>query len=513
MRTKLILLLFTLFHENFANENLIVTTKNGKVEGAFEESDSGKLVEIWRSIPYAKPPLDDLRFLPPQPIGNWDGVLDTKSLPNACYQMNDGSSYTNNERRLNVPMSEDCLYLTIVTPHPRPKNASVLFWIYGGGFNYGSTTLEMYQYGTFTSETDVIIVAPQYRLGAFGFLSSGNNEVIGNAGLHDQYLALEWVHDNIVIFGGNPSKITLIGQSAGSASVGYHLMSPMSKPLFSQAIMLSGVPTSFWALQEKRKTSLNTLNLANDVGCLNHKNNISIAIKCLRKVDVNKITKNSISYDSIIFAPTVDGQFIKETPHHFFIKSNKRIDKNILIGSTKDEGTLFLFMLLPDLFPLNKTRPKMTNLVFNSVVKELYKSFPVSLSQLINYEYTNWKEFNNEMSNVMALNNLFSDSWFTCDINKFTDYIVTNSKNKVYRYLFSHHFSKNELPEWAGAVHTDDLYFVFGYGFNSRKKFTNEENILSKRIMSYFGNFVKTGYVSIILISIYYSFIYFLLLV
>ena len=495
---KIILLFLTIanFYNVEAEENPIVSTKNGMVKGEYKISKTGKKVETWNRIPYAKPPLDDLRFLPPQPVDKWDGILDTKPLPNACFQLED-FDFGNEKWNLNVPMSEDCLYLTIVTPHPRPKNAAVLFWIYGGGFNFGSTTLDLYDYKTLSSVTDVIVVAPQYRLGPLGFLATENNEIHGNAGLRDQYLALKWIHENINNFGGDPSKITLMGESAGSASVGYHLMSSFSKPLFSQAIMESGVTNNIWALQPRKMTSLNTLNLANDVGCLNHKNNVDVAIECLKKTNASEITKHSFSLTDqtmFRFCPNVDGEFITEDPYEFVNDPKNKIDKNILIGSTKDEGALSLYMIFPDIFPLNSTKPKITHSIFNSIVKNMYQQYPESIIQLISYEYTNWKNINDGMDNAKALRDLLSDTWFTCGINEFIDFIVKNSSKKIYRYVFSHHSSQSKLPEWTGAAHADDLYFVFGDGLNPDMNYTEEEKLLSLQIMKYFGNFAKNGY-------------------
>ena len=495
MAIKLVFLVIALLYTVKAFENPIVQTKTGKVEGKIKISKIGKKVEVWNSIPFAKPPLNELRFLPPQPIDNWDGVLDTRPLPNACFQKDDQAM---EGWKLNVPVSEDCLYLTVVTPHPRPKNAAIMFWLYGGAFYIGSSTLELYDYSTFSSVTDVIVVAPQYRLGPFGFLATENNEVIGNAGLRDQNLALKWIHDNIVNFGGDPSKITLMGESSGSASVGFHLMSPMSKSLFSQGIMESGVPTNLWAIQDKQKSSKSTIKLAENVGCLNHEDNMSKVIKCLQKIDPNEISKHSVGLnvtDSTIdvFLPTVDGEFITEEPHHFFSNHHNKMNKNILIGSTKEEGALILSSALPYSFPSKSKKSVISRVIFNLVTDLINRKYHESIVNLINYEYTPWENIDDNIGNLMGLTNMISDSYFTCDINEFADLIAWKSRKKVYKYLFSHHSSQSHLPEWTSATHADDLFYVFGAGFNPNGNYTEEEKVLSMQTMLYFGNFVKNG--------------------
>lgn len=148
-------------------------------------------VDAWSSIPYAKPPVGDLRFSPPEPIDNWKGTLDVQEMPNSCFQALDtyfdnftGSTMWN----ANTELSEDCLYLSIVTPRPRPKNAAVMVWIFGGGFTTGSSTLEVYDPCILVSEENIIYVALQYRLASLGFLYFEDTEASGNVGLLDQVI-------------------------------------------------------------------------------------------------------------------------------------------------------------------------------------------------------------------------------------------------------------------------------------------------------------------------------------
>lgn len=238
----------------------------------------------------------NLRFRHPRPVDSWQGVLNATTLPNSCVQIIDtvfgdfpGATMWNP----NTPLSEDCLYVNVVVPRPRPTNAAVMVWIFGGefqgdqvsripllppsparlhfrlpsppfafarssalvttlereranfgraatstialssfppgGFYSGSATLDVYDHKTLVSEENVILVSMQYRVASLGFLYFGTSDVPGNAGLFDQMFALQWVRDNIDAFGGNPDNVTLFGESAGAVSVSLHLLSPLSR--------------------------------------------------------------------------------------------------------------------------------------------------------------------------------------------------------------------------------------------------------------------------------------------
>ena len=217
--------------------SLVVHTKSGPVRGWTAKAATGKSVNVWNSIPYARPPLGDLRFRRPQPVDAWRHVLDTRPKPNSCWQISDGffGNFSGSTMwNANTQRSEDCLYLSIVAPDPPPSNksAAVIVWIYGGGFYSGTSTLDVYDAKILVSEEGVIFVAMQYRLASLGFLYLDSEQAPGNMGLFDQVAALQWIRDNIAFFGGQPDNVTLFGESAGAASVSMHLLSPLSRNLF-----------------------------------------------------------------------------------------------------------------------------------------------------------------------------------------------------------------------------------------------------------------------------------------
>ncbi|XP_039581565.1 cholinesterase-like, partial [Passer montanus] len=217
-------------------EELLVATSAGAVRGFHVAAGPSSRVAAFLGIPYAEPPVGPLRFAPPRPARPWGGVLDALSHPHACFQPVDtmfpgfgGSEMWNPNRE----MSEDCLYLNIWAPAPRPETpAPVLVWIYGGGFYSGAASLDVYDGRFLAAAEGVLVVSMNYRVGALGFLAlPGHPEAPGNVGLLDQRLALRWVQANIAAFGGDPGAVTLFGESAGAASVGLHLLSGGSRAL------------------------------------------------------------------------------------------------------------------------------------------------------------------------------------------------------------------------------------------------------------------------------------------
>ncbi|XP_065209992.1 esterase FE4-like isoform X2 [Planococcus citri] len=225
------------------NPHLIVETEYGKLRGKDSKAAySRKKYCSFLSVPFAAPPVDDLRFRPPQPLEPWEGMYDATYERHDCSQK-DPFMYL-------IIGEEDCLYMNIFTPKP-PKDIvhplPVMFFIHGGGFVFGSGSRKMYA-ADFMINEDVVLCAPNYRLHAFGFLNLGIEECPGNAGLKDMAFALQWVKRNIRNFGGDPNNVTIFGESAGGCSVHYLMISPLSQGLFHKAIVQSGSALCTWAL-------------------------------------------------------------------------------------------------------------------------------------------------------------------------------------------------------------------------------------------------------------------------
>jgi acetylcholinesterase len=284
--------------------SLIINTLAGRVRGMTAVAATGKQVDVWNSVPFGQPPVGELRFRHPRPMDPWDGVRDTRDMPNSCWQTMDdffGNFAGSTMWNANTERNEDCLYLSVTVPRPRPKNAAVMVWIFGGGFVTGSSTLDVYDPKILVSEENIIYVTLQYRVASLGFLYFDQPGAPGNMGMLDQVMALQWIHSNIAFFGGNPNNITLFGESAGAASVSMHLLSPLSRNLFSQAIMQSGSATAPWATVDREETIIRGLRLAEAVGCPHSRANLSATLDCLKTINASTLVNNEVRLIAIGF--------------------------------------------------------------------------------------------------------------------------------------------------------------------------------------------------------------------
>ncbi|XP_072763674.1 acetylcholinesterase isoform X1 [Anoplolepis gracilipes] len=480
------------------NDPLVIRTRKGMVRGKTLTATTGKEVDVWFGIPYAQKPLGPLRFRHPRPVERWSGVLNATALPNSCVQILDtvfgdfaGATMWNP----NTPLSEDCLYVNVVVPRPRPTNAAVMVWIFGGGFYSGSATLDVYDHKTLVSEENVIVVSMQYRVASLGFLYFGTSDVPGNAGLFDQMMALQWVRDNIAAFGGNPDNVTLFGESAGAVSVSMHLLSPLSRHLFNQAIMQSGSPTTPWAIISRDESIVRGIRLAEAVGCPHDRDNLREVIDCLLTKDAEELVKNewgTLGICEFPFVPVIDGSFLDETPQRSLATSSFK-KANILMGSNTEEGFYFIIYYLTELFRIDGAEDvKVTRDQFISAVSELNPYVNQIGRHAIIYEYTNWLYPDDPNANRDALDKIVGDYQFTCNVNEFAGRYA-DTGNTVYMYYFKHRSGNNPWPRWTGVMHADEISYVFGEPLDPSKKFTHEEKHLSKRMMRYWANFAKSG--------------------
>lgn len=259
---------------------VIVEIEDGIIQGTSMETRYDESFYAFMKVPFAEPPLGELRFKAPVPVKPWSGILNATEFSSMCMQVNLLSL---------SPVSEDCLYLNVFSKN-LPSVGSVglkpvIAYIHGGAFQLGSSSDHRPH---LLMERDVVLVTLNYRLGAFGFLSLGTGEIPGNAGLKDQVLALKWIQKNIRNFGGDPSSVTLMGNSAGAYSVTAHMVSPMSNGLFHRVIALSGSITyqtkfesDYIGLAEKLAGKMNCTAINADamVACLREVSFVVIVMK------------------------------------------------------------------------------------------------------------------------------------------------------------------------------------------------------------------------------------------
>ena len=318
----------------------IVSTKYGDIEGLLTSYPSAagpfKSVSKFLGVPFAAPPIGELRLKAPEPPKEWKPkVLQTKKHGNVCWQ---GNMFEFNTRIFapNFTYNEDCLYLDVYSPNVS-QSLPVLFYIHGGGYEYGTAL-------TYPSDLlalhGLVVVVIQYRLGPFGFLTTGDSAAPGNFGMLDQVEALKWVKENIEHFGGDPSKVTIFGLSAGAASVSLHLLSPLSKDLFHQAIAESGVDLSPFAIQPVSSALRFATNLAQNLDCVTH--DYRTMLSCIlqqKAVDIQKAS-DSIPFgmsDNVRWGPVLDNYFLLDTPRNLRKKGDFRKVK-WMISFTSQEG-------------------------------------------------------------------------------------------------------------------------------------------------------------------------------
>ena len=482
-----------------SHDRLLVRTTKGLVRGISQTSPTGKEVDAFLGIPYAMPPVGKYRFRHPKPSQPWSGVFNASHLPNACFQTSDtffGSEFRGSTMwNPNTPLNEDCLKINIWVPHPRPKKpTAVLLWIYGGGFVTGSASLYLYDGRVLASEENIIVASFNYRVASLGFLFLDREDAPGNAGLFDQRMALEWIQDNIEAFGGNPKNVTLFGESAGAVSVSFHLLSPLSRNLFSQAIMQSGGPTCPWAIIDRKEAKSRSLALAAAVSCPSSEDDLESVIECLRRTDPLSLVFNETGNFGVVefpFVPIVDGSFLDELPEVSLKTKNFKKTK-IMTGSCKDEGTFFIIYHLVDMF--KKTEDVyISRDDFVKIVDELNPYVPKIGKEAILYEYTDWLDPDDPIKNRDSVDKMVGDYHFTCHVNELANKYAA-SGNDVFMYYLVHRSSYSPWPKWMGVVHGDEINFIFGEPIDPKFGYTPAEVALSRKFMRFWANFAKTGY-------------------
>jgi para-nitrobenzyl esterase len=306
----------------------IVETATGKVQGLVKDG-----VQVFKGIPYAAPPVDDLRFRPPQPAPRWDGVRECTSFGPIALQ--NPSPLETMFGAAPPAMDEDCLSLNVWTPATDDGKRPVMVWIHGGAFITGSGGTPWYDGRSFARD-GVVLVTINYRLGAFGFLHVDGQ---GNNGMLDQVAALEWVRDNIAAFGGDPDDVTAFGESAGAMSVGTLLGLPAAKGLFVKAIAQSGAGHNAKTAAQAEKIAeevLGELDVEPGDGALDR----------LRQVPVTKLLEAQATVvvrhfsGGLPFTPVVDGVVLPERPIDA-IGGGSAAGVRVLIGTTREEWKLF----------------------------------------------------------------------------------------------------------------------------------------------------------------------------
>jgi para-nitrobenzyl esterase len=309
----------------------VASTSQGKVQGKVESNG----VVAFKGIPYAAPPVADLRYMPPQPAKPWKGTLKALEFGKAEAQPKGGIADASG-----FAQSEDCLTLNVWTPKVDKSKRPVMVWIHGGGFTNGTGAEPIYDGAGLAKRGDVDVVTLNYRLGAFGFLYLGGVggdqfSLSGNLGLLDQVAAIKWVRDNIAAFGGDPKNITVFGESAGSISVCTLLAMPLASGLFKRAIAESGALNVIHTTDEANTVTAQLMKYAgvSDVDGLR-----ALSTERIVQAESDMMKQNPAS--ALVFGPVIDGVAITEPPLNS-VAAGSAVGVDLLIGTNLDEMRLW----------------------------------------------------------------------------------------------------------------------------------------------------------------------------
>ncbi|CAG2100638.1 unnamed protein product [Medioppia subpectinata] len=469
-------------------ETIDVKTTSGRVRGRVVVALNTTLYQF-QGIPYAEPPIGALRFAKPKPIQKpRNDIIDATKPGNSCMQREMPFAGTS------ITQSEDSLVLNIWTPTLPTDNANktslkpVMFFIHGGGFTVGS--INGHCNGGPLATHGVVFVAPNYRLGYFGFLYGDREDAPGNLGLYDQLLALKWVRENIHLFGGDRDQITIFGGSAGSWSVSSHILSPLSKGLFKRAIMQSGahlnnkdrdVITKDEALSEGKR-------LAKELGWSEDMD----WIQYLRTVDAKELVNKS----KHVTFPMSGTEFLPLSAQKAFKENKIYSDIDLIAGITSNEGSVLSRMFIPPdkkVFTLDD---------FTAAVKSSDAMFHGIDVQKVVDNYLKYVDTSSTPALKRAFYEYFGDLWIKYPTYLFARQMATTVGNRhnIYFYelthqnqLFAKQFGCDDKDSAVG--HAMEIPFVFGKPFVEQTvdSYNETDCQFSRDVMRMWTNFAKYG--------------------
>lgn len=468
----------------------VVQTAGGRVEGTTTTSG----IRAFRGIPYAAPPTNELRWREPQPVQSWSGVRRTKQFGPRCMQQ----AIFGDMGFRSSGMSEDCLYLNVWTPAGSAnEKLPVLVYFYGGGFVAGDGSEARYD-GESMAGKGIVALTVNYRLGAFGFMAhpeltrESAHQASGNYGLLDQAAALRWVKENIAAFGGDPNRITIAGESAGSISVSAQMASPLSRELIAGAIGESGAqinPT--FAPVPLTRGEQNGLKFAQDLGAK--------SIAELRTLSSQEILDAAAKHGVWSFGSVVDGYFLPK-PAVDIYAAGQQADVPLLLGWNSEE------MNAGAVFGQEPQTPE----GYANAVRRLYPERADEVLRL--YPGRTAEEA------LQSATDLAGDRFIAYSTWKWGDLHARTSGEPVYRYFYSRPrppmrpemgdaiaglaggvasgpaAAANRPPPPRGAVHAAEIEYAMGnLDSNSVYAWTPEDYKVSQIMQGYFANFVRNG--------------------
>lgn len=458
-----------------AADSSVVTIDSGQLKGAMDAG--APTVRTFRGIPFAAPPVGDLRWREPQPVKPWAGVRPATEFGSRCMQQPLFS-----DMMFRSPgTSEDCLYLNVWTPakagQPPKAKLPVLLYVYGGGFLAGDSSEKRYD-GAAMASRGIVVITMNYRLGVFGFYAHPDltaqtpHHASGNYGLLDQVTALDWAKRNVAAFGGDPDHITIGGESAGSMSVSALMASPLSRDKIAGAIGESGALMQKWTPVSRADDEVKGVAFAQSIG--------APTLAALRAVPADKLLQAQADAKDMRFAPVIDGYFLTEAPAATF-SGGKAAHVPLLVGSNSQEapGSAVYGQEGPATVASYRAGIRRT---LGDNADKVFALYPAATDADV----------------LPAATALASDDFLALPTWKWFD-LQRQTGAPTYFYLYTRvrpRFvtdTSNSPPQW-GAVHSAEIEYALGnLDANPLYAWTNEDRTVSATMSAYFANFIKTG--------------------
>lgn len=521
-------------HDPLVPSPPLVYTDKGPVLGKRHRlKEDGRFVNVFLGIPFAKPPLGLLRFKKPESPDPWGPVaLCAQSYRPRAIQRD---FFWDTLELGGVPKSEDCLYLNVIAPAWKNDDGDehggwpVMVYIHGGGYIMDSAV--KYHYAKVAQNLvrhGVIVVTIQYRLGLLGFLCTGDDECAGNFGLWDQLFALRWVHRNIAAFGGNPARITLFGHSAGAASADLLSLSPLSRDLFSQMILMGGSAETKWAVSEREVLAEYCRKKAKQFGFRPTNRPQWDRVESERMVDFLRILppekfehtmlgdRSIIDEMRLVVSPVIDGELFPKSLAELRAESPA---KRVLCGQCRYEGLLFLAL------GMRRANTKLLTYCEQRIMEllvEAQKRFPLDETKLLAADNGQQRHQMVVVPKVEEVRQLYgiddvtalvgnkaelqrtcvtimSDLVNNLAMHNFCQANVQKSGAKVWRYIFDHYnpdssWGLNPLLPFKASTHGNELHYVFDINFFVIPwRRTATDRAVLERTTKWWTNFAKWG--------------------
>ncbi len=438
-----------------------------KVEGGILQGVSEGGLTVYKGVPFAAPPVGDLRWRPPQAAASWEGVRNAANFAPGCMQAPNGSP---------SGVGEDCLYLNVWTPARTPRErVPVLVWIYGGGFNGGATAIPGYS-GEKLANRGVVLVSIAYRVGVFGFLAhpelsaESKQHVSGNYGLLDMISGLQWIRRNIAAFGGDPNRVTIFGESAGGIAVSMLCASPLAKGLFQGAISQSGGSFGPFSKAPVPGENMKVLADAEASGEAFAKAAGAASLREFRALSAEKVFDTARQQRGMAW-PIVDGWVIPDDQHRLY-EARQFNDTAILVGYNSDEGLSFSPGRTPEDY-INGVRKR-----YGPFADKLMEAYPVTGGGV-----------------PKTARDLARDAAFGWHTWAWAMLHSKSAKGKAFYYYFDQHpdYSADASQPDRGSPHAAEIPYVFEHLEGLRRTPSKEDQQISDAMATYWTNFAKHG--------------------